>query len=137
MAKTDSTVVDEQPDEQLGERTYHTPSGHRFKVRDWRELRRGDKRAVLAAIKGDSAFTQQYDIANGLLALLITWWDYELPLPKVSTESLDWVPPEDDATFAEAVGPANRALFPPRATTPAEQAKQEADPTSPTAPASE
>jgi hypothetical protein len=131
MAKTE-TVDTAQPDEQRGERTYNTPSGHWFKVRDWRELRRGDKRAVLAAIQPGS-FTQEYDITNGLLALLVTNWSYDLlPLPKVAAGSLDLLPPEDDAVFTEAVVAARRALFPPKAATDAQQAEQEADPTSPT-----
>lgn len=136
MAKPE-TIVSEQPTERSGEITYNTPSNNWFTVRDWHQLGRGAKREVLAAIKGDSAFTQGYDITNGILAVLITNWSYKLPLPKVAIGSLDIVPPEDDAVFTEAAAPARRVLFPATPSTPEEQARQEADPTSPTAPASE
>jgi hypothetical protein len=113
-------------------KTIHTPSGNWITLRDWRQLLRGDKRRVIAQIQDGNGFTQGHDITSGLLILLAENWSYQLPLPKVSSGSLDLLPLEDDAALAEAVAPARRAIFPPAAATPAQEQEQKDDDASPT-----
>ncbi|MCX5209819.1 hypothetical protein OG689_11035 [Kitasatospora sp. NBC_00240] len=109
------------------------PSGNWIELRDWRDLRRGDKKRALSAVSDiDRVISAGYEMADGLLTLLVTNWSYELPLPSASPQSLELLPLEDDAAVMEIVQPVIRALFPPKAD-PADGAQQ-SDPASPTAP---
>lgn len=109
------------------------PSGNWIELRDWRELRRGDKQRALSAVTDfDHVIAAGYAMANGLLTLLITNWSYQLPIPSQSPQSLELLPLEDDDPIMELVQPVIRALFPPKAD--AADPAQQADPASPTGP---
>ena len=109
------------------------PSGNWIEMRDWRELRRGDKKRAMSSITDvERVIAAGYEMTDGLLAILVTNWSYELPLPAQSAEALDLLPMEDDAALMQLVTPIITALFPkqPDGTDP----QQVADPASPTAP---
>lgn len=111
---------------------YPMPSGAWIELRDWRELRRGDKKRALGGVTDmDRVVAAGYEMADGLLILLVTNWSYELPLPSVSPAALDLLPLEDDQALLDLVQPVIRALFPPKADGAGAQA---ADATSPTGP---
>lgn len=132
-AKTAAPPPDPAPAVRDYPYTQAMPSGNTVTVRDWHELRRGDKRTVQAAIQPGNGLTSNYDLTDGLATLLVTAWSYPgLPIPKVTAGSLALLPPEDDAALVELVAPARRALFPTPAETKEEQARQGADPQSPT-----
>ncbi|WP_439947164.1 hypothetical protein [Streptomyces sp. BBFR109] len=113
----------------------HTlPSGAWVQFKDPNTLRRGDKQAVLRAVKdtegGDVA--AGLDMLNGLLKVLIIDWSYELPIPSVSPGSLDLVPLEDSDALDETVEPIRARLFPDKPD-PVKDAKDPASPTEPSA----
>jgi hypothetical protein len=108
------------------------PSGAWIELRDWRELRRGDKQNILGDVADpEKLMAMMFEVTNGLLRLLITNWSYELPIPSVSRQSLDLLPMEDDGALTQLVQPAFRALFPQ---TPVADDEQRADESSPTEP---
>lgn len=112
----------------------HTmPSGNWIELRDWRELRRGDKKRAMSGITDvERVIAAGYEMTDGLLTVLISNWSYELPLPSQSPQSLDLLPFEDDGALMELVAPAMKALAPqaPDGT----QEEQASDPQSPTGP---
>jgi hypothetical protein len=111
------------------------PSGAWIELRDWRELRRGDKQDVMAGISDpEQLMSMMFQVTNGLLALLITNWSYEYPIPAKAPESLRLLPLSDDDALTALVQPAIRALFPGKADPADEgQRKDEASPTEPSA----
>jgi hypothetical protein len=127
-------AVTEQPEIPPDGGTVTLPSGAWVKLRDWRQLNRGDKRTVLANI--DPAMFG-FDLNTGLLTLLIDNWSYTLPKPSTDPASLLTIPWADDAGLAAALTTVRRALFPPQPATPEQQEAQEQDPTSPTTGADE
>ncbi|MGW0795897.1 hypothetical protein [Streptomyces sp. NPDC002692] len=115
------------------------PSGAWVELRDPRELRRGDKKRALKMVpiseEGDLTLGMPSDMADGVLAVMITAWSYDLPVP-VTPASLDHLPMEDGNAIEEldAIKAAHKLLFPdPPAKTP----QQVGDPMSPTAPSAE
>ncbi|MGE7437943.1 hypothetical protein [Kitasatospora sp. NPDC001175] len=114
----------------------HTlPSGNWIELRDWRELRRGDKKKAMSRVTDfERVVAAGYEMTDGLLTLLVTNWSYELPLPSISQQSLDLLPMEDDNALMTLVQPAIRALFPAQADdTDPGQLQDEASPTGPSA----
>jgi hypothetical protein len=108
------------------------PSGNWIQLRDYRELRRGDKKRALKAVEDpESLLGSSYDVVDGLLAVLVESWSYPLPLPSVDPSVVEQLPYEDDNDIVEAVGPAARALFSKK---PAPTEEQVADAASPTEP---
>jgi hypothetical protein len=124
----------EQPEIPPDGATVNLPSGAWVKLRDWRQLNRGDKRTVLAHIDPDMF---GFDLNTGLLALLIDNWSYTLPKPSSDPATLLAIPWADDAVLAAALTTVRRALFPPQPATAEQQQVQEQDPTSPTTGAGE
>jgi hypothetical protein len=110
------------------------PSGNWIQLKDAKTLRRGDKKRALAAVAGDTEklMAMAYDMADGLLAVLVIDWSYDLPIPSQSLESLDLLPIEDDEALMKAIEPAQALVFPQPAN-PADP-KQVEDPASPTEP---
>jgi hypothetical protein len=113
--------------------TITLPSGNWISLRDWRELRRGDKKKALGQVEDpERLIAATYDLADGLLILMIENWSYEgLLIPRDDPSSLDRLPMEDDNALMQAIQPAVRALFPKAAEATEEQV---ADPASPTEP---
>jgi hypothetical protein len=72
-------------------------------------------------------------MTDGLLAVLIIDWSYELPHPQQSPESLDLLPIEDDDALMKAVEPARQAGVPGQAGPGRGSAKDPASPTEPSA----
>ncbi|AEW92932.1 MULTISPECIES: hypothetical protein [Streptomycetaceae] len=108
----------------------HTlPSGAWVELRDWRELRRGDKKRALSDVTDTTRpVAAGYELADALLTILITAWSYQLPLPSASPESLDLLPIEDDQPLMDLVLPAIQGLVPTSVDT------EDADPASPSVP---
>ncbi|MFI1165655.1 hypothetical protein ACH4UM_19070 [Streptomyces sp. NPDC020801] len=109
------------------------PSGNWIQLRDAKTLRRGDKkRAISSVTDTDRVVKMAYEMTDGLLAVLVIDWSYELPLPSKSLESLDLLPVEDDDALMKAIEPARLLIFPEQPN-PADP-KQREDPASPTEP---
>lgn len=89
------------------------PSGNWIQMRDAKTLRRGDKKKAMSAVTDtERVMKMAYDMTDGLLAVLIIDWSYELPLPSVSPESLELLPIEDDEALMKAIEPARALVFP-------------------------
>lgn len=110
------------------------PSGAWVQLRDPKTLRRGDKKRAMAQVSGDTdkLMAMAYDMADGLLAVLVIDWSYPLPVPSESMGSLDLLPIEDDEALMKAIEPARALIFPEPAN--AADPKQVENPASPTEP---
>lgn len=112
------------------------PSGAWIELRDWRELRRGDKQDVMSGIKDpDNMMSMMFGATNGLLTLLTVNWSYQFPIPSLAPESLRLLPLDDDDALTALMQPAFRALFPGKPDQGDEA--QRKDPQSPTEPSAE
>ncbi|MFJ8006069.1 hypothetical protein [Streptomyces fagopyri] len=115
------------------------PSGAWVELRDPSELRRGDKKRALRMVplKGEAELTlgMPTEMADGVIAVMITAWSYMLPLP-VTPESLDQLPMEDGNALEEleAIKAAHKLLFPDE---PDKTPQQVENPMSPTEPSAE
>ncbi|MFF7411666.1 hypothetical protein [Streptomyces lydicus] len=112
----------------------HTlPSGAWVQFRDPKTLRRGDKKRAVASVTGDGdrPLAMAYEMTDGILAILIIDWSYDLPLPSASLESLDLLPLEDDEELMKITEPVRKLLW-PEASDP-KDTKDEASPTEPSA----
>jgi hypothetical protein len=109
------------------------PSGNWIQLRDAKTLRRGDKKKAISLVtEMDKVVRMAYEMTDGLLAVMVMDWSYQLPLPSQSLESLDLLPIEDDEALMKAIEPA-RALVFPDPSDPSDK-KQQEDPASPTEP---
>ncbi|WP_019059938.1 hypothetical protein [Streptomyces prunicolor] len=115
------------------------PSGEWVELRDPATLRRGDKKRALKMVPigedVDLSMATQVEMADGVLAVMITAWSYALPLP-VTAESLELLSMEDGNFLEEneTIKEAHKVLFPEQ---PARTEQQVADPLSPTEPSAE
>jgi hypothetical protein len=113
------------------------PSGNWIQMRDAKTLRRGDKKKAMSAVTDtERVMKMAYDMTDGLLAVLIIDWSYELPLPSTSPESLELLPIEDDDALMKAIEPARALVFPdsPEPKDEKQLKEQLANPASPTEP---
>lgn len=111
------------------------PSGNWIELRDWRDLRRGDKKRAMSAITDtDRHIASAYELTDALLGVLVANWSYELPLPSISPQSLELLPIEDDDTITKMILPAMNGIsgVKPNNADPA-QAEDPASPTEPSA----
>lgn len=112
------------------------PSGEWVELRDPETLLRGDKKKALKAVPisedADLTLATQHEMADGVLAVMITAWSYDLPLP-VTSASLELLPMADGTALEEneTIKKAHRVLFPDQ---PTKTPEQVADPASPTGP---
>lgn len=112
-------------------------SGNWIQMRDAKTLRRGDKKKAMSAVTDtERVMKMAYDMTDGLLAVLIIDWSYELPLPSTSPESLELLPIEDDDALMKAIEPARALVFPdsPEPKDEKQLKEQLANPASPTEP---
>lgn len=94
------------------ERTITLPSGHHVTLGEWGSLTRGHKRAVLEHCpRREDGGTSAFETCTGLLTLLITYWDFDLPLPSAAPDALDRLSWADDGVLQSAVEPIRKALF--------------------------
>lgn len=112
------------------------PSGAWVELRDPATLRRGDKKKALKMVPitedVEMSLGMQIEMADGVLAVMITAWSYELPLP-VTAASLELLPMDDGNALEEleTIKAAHKLLFPEQ---PEKTPEQVADPASPTEP---
>ena len=92
----------------------NTPSGGWAEFRDVSTLRQKDRKAVLLATDaaGDGMVAKGLAAVDGLLAMLITNWSYELPLPAVKIEALDELTIPDYDALSDAADAARKELMP-------------------------
>jgi hypothetical protein len=103
------------------------PSGNTVTLRDPKELRQKDRAKLFESANGHTDMLQALSMTNGLLAILIESWSFDLIIPSISIKSLDELTiPDYDAIAAETIE-AQSVLFPSVTQTP----ESEANPDSP------
>lgn len=102
-------------------KTISLPSGNTAVLRDPSTLRVKDRKKVVAAANGKEGLLQAMSMTDGLIAVLVESWSFDLIVPSVHIASLDELTmPDYDALAAEA-SKAQSAIFTNFTDTPANQ----------------
>ena len=103
------------------------PSGGWAVFKDASTLRVKDRKKVLRAASAEEGLMQALSIVDGLIAILVEEWSFDLILPSVKITSLEELTMADYDVLAEEAGKAQKMLFPALSKSEA----TEADPESP------
>lgn len=102
------------------------PSGATVMLKDATDLRVKDRKNVMkiadSAPGGDLA--KALALSDGLVAMLVISWSFDLPVPSEKLDSVDELSMADYDALVEATKEAQKALFPSLGDTP----ENEADP---------
>jgi hypothetical protein len=97
------------------------PSGNTAVLRDPSTLRVKDRKKVVAAANGQEGLLQAMSMTDGLIAVLVESWSFDLIIPSIHIASLDELTmPDYDALAAEAAK-AQSSIFTDFSETPANQ----------------
>ena len=89
------------------------PSGHTVKLRDPETLLMKDRNKVMEfAGKADNEVEQAIAISNGLIAVMVIEWSFDLIPPSIRPASLGELTPRDYDFLASQVDEASTYLFP-------------------------
>lgn len=88
------------------------PSGATAVIKDPRTLLVRDRNKVLEYADNDSKVMMAIGMQNGLVAVMVDSWSFDLIPPSVRIESLEELTPADYEALIEASLPAQTALFP-------------------------
>jgi hypothetical protein len=103
-------------------KTIKLPSGNTVTLRDPSELRVKDRKKVLSAANGQEGVLQAMSMVDGLMAVLISEWSFDLIIPSIVIASLDELTMADYDALAVEVSNAQDALFPALNQTPESEA---------------
>ena len=88
------------------------PSGATVKLRDPKSIIQKDRKNVYRAASGQEGFMQAIGLIDGLIAVLVLEWSFDLIIPSIKIEMLDELSiPDYDALQKEAEE-AQKILFP-------------------------
>ena len=84
-------------------KTITLPSGNTAVLRDPSTLRVKDRKKVVAAANGQEGLLQAMSMTDGLIAVLIESWSFDLIIPSIHLASLDELslPPSSDTASLE------------------------------------
>lgn len=89
------------------------PSGHTVKLRDPATLLMKDRNKVMEiAGKADNDVTQALALQNGIIAIAVSEWSFDLIPPSIRIASLEELTPKDFDALAKAVDHYPDFLFP-------------------------
>lgn len=88
------------------------PSGNTVKLRDPKTLLIKDRNKVLATANEQEGLMQSVALQNGLIAVMVSEWSYDLIPPSVRLNSLDELSPLDYDAIAKECLVAQDYLFP-------------------------
>lgn len=88
------------------------PSGGWVTFKDPATLRVKDRKKVLRNANGEEGLMQALSLVDGLIAILVEEWSFELPIPSIRINSLDELQMPDYDVMAEEAGKAQKMLFP-------------------------
>lgn len=88
------------------------PSGATVKLRDPATLLMKDRNKIMELANKQEDMLQAMAIQNGLIAVSVLEWSFDLIPPSVRPASLDELTPRDYDALAKAVEPAAGYLFP-------------------------
>lgn len=89
------------------------PSGNTVTLKDPKSLRVGDRKKILKAVgEQDTAIAQGLTMIDGLIAMLIEEWSFDLMIPSVKLDSLDQLDIADYDALSQEAESARAVLFP-------------------------
>jgi hypothetical protein len=103
-------------------KTITLPSGNTVTLRDPSELRVKDRKKVFQAANGQEGLLQAMSMTDGLIAILIEKWSFDLIIPSIVITSLDELTMADYDAIAVETLEAQSSLFPSVAQTPESEA---------------
>lgn len=101
------------------------PSGGWATFKDASTLRVKDRKKVLRNASGEEGLMLSITLIDGLIAILVEEWSFELPIPSARISVLDELQMADYDVLAEEAGKAQKILFPALAKT--EETEKEVD----------
>lgn len=97
----------------MAEKKLKLPSGAEVTFRDAKELRVKDRKKIYAnAAKADEGILQALSLTDGLLAVLIKDWSFDLVIPSIRISSLDELEMADYDFLTEETKEAQKVIFP-------------------------
>lgn len=109
----------------MTEKRIELPSGGWAVFRDATTLRVKDRKKVLKSASKEEGLLQAMSIVDGLIAILIKEWSFEMPIPSIKITALEELTMPDYDALAEEAGKAQEVLFPRLANTPENEADEE------------
>jgi len=88
------------------------PSGNTVTLRDPSTLRVKDRKKVIAAAANQEGLLQALSMVDGLIAVLVESWSFDLIIPSVHIASLDELEMPDYDAIAAEVNAVQSAIFP-------------------------
>ena len=88
------------------------PSGATVKLRDPATLLMKDRNKVLAVANEQEGMMQAVALQNGLIAVMVVEWSFDLIPPSIKITSLDEMTPLDYGALADEAMKAQDYLFP-------------------------
>lgn len=88
------------------------PSGGWAVFKDPNTLRVKDRKKVLRNANNEEGLLQAISLIDGLIAILVKEWSFEMPIPSVKISMLDELTMADYDALAEEAGKAQKVLFP-------------------------
>lgn len=88
------------------------PSGNTVVLRDPTTLTHGDRKKMFAAANGQEGLLQNLSMIDGLIAILIKEWSFDMIIPSIRLESLDRLSIPDYDALAKAAQDAQDSVFP-------------------------
>ena len=98
------------------------PSGGWAVFKDPKTLRVKDRKKVIRNANGQEGLLQALSLIDGLIAILVEEWSFEMPIPSVKITALEELEMADYDAMAEEAGKAQKILFPQLAKTDATEA---------------
>ena len=97
----------------MAEKVVTLPSGATVTIRDPKELRVKDRKKIYAnAAKADEGIMQALSLTDGLLAVLIKEWSFDLIIPSIRITTLEELEMADYDFLTEETKDAQKILFP-------------------------
>lgn len=101
----------------MSEKRIELTSGAWAIFRDPNTLRVKDRKKVLKSASKEEGLLQAMSIVDGLIAILVKEWSFEMPIPSIKIQSLEELTMPDYDALAEEAGKAQEILFPRLANT--------------------
>ena len=95
-----------------GKKKVELPSGGWVTFKDPSTLRVKDRKKVLRNANGEEGLMQALSLVDGLIAILVEEWSFDMPIPSIKVSVLDELQMPDYDVMAEEAGKAQKMLFP-------------------------
>jgi hypothetical protein len=102
-------------------KTITLPSGNTVVLRDPSTLRVKDRKKVVAAANNQEGFLQAMSMTDGLIAVLVESWSFDLIIPSIHIASLDELTMPDYDAIAIEASKAQSVIFTDFSNTPENQ----------------